>query len=274
MGWKPWAAMLLPVLWAGVARAGQSADEDVAAAVALVRAEAAGHRLILLGEKHGTREIPDFVEALVAAYAQQGPVLLGLEIPRTQYPPLRAYLQSDGGPAARTALLETPFWRKVDDQHDGRRSHDMVDLIEAVRVMRAGGSDVAILPYDVAPDQPGDHHARDIAMAGRVRAAHAALPTGHLLVLGGNVHAMLSRPGSAPPEMQVPMGAHLRDLDPFAVDITAHGGQFWACRNDCGALDEYPMPTGSTPLDGRIYHLRIVLPRLSVGRLIGADAVP
>jgi hypothetical protein len=272
MGWKRWAAVLLLVLGPGLASAGQDIDDEVAAAVALVRAEAGAHRLILLGEKHGTRETPDFVEAVVAAYTQHGPVLLGLEIPRTEHRALRGYLQSNGGPAARAALLDTPFWRRTDDQHDGRRSHDMVDLIEAVRAMRGHGADVAILPYDVPQDWPGDHRPRDIAMAERVRVAYAALPAGRLLVLGGNVHAMLSRPGYAPPEMQVPMGAHLGDLEPYAIDITAHGGQFWACTPVCGAVDEYPMPTGSARLGGRVYDLRIVLPHLSVGRLIGADA--
>jgi len=274
MRWKQGMAGLLLAVAAMTGGKAAPVDDSIAEAMALVRMEAGDRRLLLLGEKHGTREIPDLVEALVAAYAGEGPVLLGLEIPRTEHPPLSAYLNSDGGPDARAALLDTPFWRRTDDQHDGRRSYDMVDLIEAVRTMRGRGADVAILPYDVAANHAGGNDARDRSMAQRVRAALQALPRGRLLVLGGNVHAMLARPGFAPPEMQVPMGAHLRDLGPFAVDITAHGGQFWACHTGCGPLDEYPMPTDSMPLDGRIYHLRIVLPRVSVGRLIGATPAP
>ena len=274
MRWKQWIAMLVLGIalaaQAGLAQADGSTDDGIGAAVTLLRAEADAHRLILLGEKHGTSEIPDLVEALVEEYTGDGPVLLGLEIPRTGHAALRAYLHSDGGPDARAALLDTPFWRKSDDQHDGRRSHDMVDLVDAVRSMRVAGSDVAILPYDVASAYEGDHHARDIAMAERIRAAYRALPRGRLLVLGGNVHAMLARPDYAPPEMQVPMGAYLLDLDPFAVDITAHGGWFWACNGTCAAMEELPKPNGSSRLDGRVYHLRIVLPRFSVARLIGA----
>ena len=164
-------------------------------------------------------------------------MLLGLEIPRTEHAALRTYLRSDGGPRARTALLDTPFWRNPDDQHDGRRSQDMVDLIDAVRLMRMAGNDVAILPYDVASDYEGDHHVRDTAMAERIRAAYRALPRGRLLVLSGNVHAMLARPDYAPPEMQMPMGGYLLDLEPYAVDVTAHGGRFWACTASCAAME-------------------------------------
>ncbi|MGH8075250.1 MAG: calcium-binding protein [Lysobacter sp.] len=269
MRWKQWAVMLVLALAPamGLAQTDGSDDDGIDAAVTLLRAEAGAHRLILLGEKHGTREIPDFMGALVEGYVDDGPVLLGLEIPRTEHAALRTYLRSDGGPQARAGLLDTPFWRKADDQHDGRRSHDMVDLIDAVRLMRVAGNDVAILPYDVASDYEG---ARDAAMAERIRAAYRALHRGRLLVLSGNVHAMLARPDYAPPEMQVPMGSYLVDLDPYAVNITAHGGRFWACTASCAAVDEFPVPTGSERLDGRVYHLRIVLPRFHVGRLIGA----
>ena len=55
-------------------------------------------------------------------------------------------------------------------------------------------------------------------MAGRIRAAFETLPSGRLLVLSGNVHAMVAKPGYAPPEKQDPMGSYLRDLDPWSVD--------------------------------------------------------
>ena len=52
-------------------------DPGIQEAANFIRSEAGSHRLILLGEMHGTREAPQLVGELVAAYSSQGPVLLG-----------------------------------------------------------------------------------------------------------------------------------------------------------------------------------------------------
>lgn len=248
--------------------------DDFTSTVERLRSGAAEHRLVLLGETHGTRETPDLVASLVAAYAVQGPVLLGLEIHRSEHAALSRYLVSDGGETARAAFRTTPFWSARDDQHDGRRSEDMLDLIEAVRVLRGSGRDVAVLPYDVERSfVEANRDARDQAMAARVRDAYAALPRGRLLVLAGNVHAMLRKPTNAPTQMQVPMGEQLLDLAPYSVRIDANAGQSWACMNLCGPLPVTPntlhdgAPTG---MFAQSYHLQVVLPRFSVARLLGA----
>ena len=228
-------------------------------------------------ETHGTRETPDLIAILMAAYAIDGPVLLGLEIPRSEHAALSQYLRSDGGDAARAALRTTPFWTVIDDHHDGRRSEDMLDLIEASRVLRSDGRDVAILPYDVERSFhrfSGD--ARDEAMAGRVRAAYAALSRGRLLVLGGNVHAMLQKPVLAPAQMPVPMGARLRDLGPYAVRIDARSGQWWGCMDGhCGPhpiIDNTMGDGASTGMFEQSYHLQVMLPRFTVARLLGTTS--
>lgn len=272
MRMKRWGVALAIGISASSAWAGQRIDRHVAEAVQLIRTQAADHRLILLGEKHGTREIPELVQALAAAYAQDGPVLLGLEVHRSEHTAISRYLESDGGADARAALRRAPFWQVKGDQHDGRRSHDMLDLIEALRGLRAQGRDVAILPYDRIPGTTHDHHARSVAMARQVRAGLSALPRGRLLVLTGNVHAMLERPVDAPAQMQVPMGAWLRDVDPFAVEITARGGEFWACMARCAAMAEFPAQGSSGRTGGGPYQLRIVLPKFSVGRLLGDES--
>ncbi len=249
---------------------------DLARAADLIRSEAGSHRLILLGEKHGTREVPDLVAMLASSYAGEGALLLGLEIHRSEHAALKRYLDSDGGPWARDALRSTPFWQVQGTQHDGRRSRDMLDLVEHVRTLRASGRDIAILPYDVArdelPDDVPDPAARDRAMANNIRHAWSNLPRGRLLILGGNVHAMLERPADAPAEMQTPMGAWLRDLDPYSVDIVARSGAFWACLQQCGPLSSTAGAAVSGPTDGP-YRLRVVLERFSVASLLG-DEIP
>jgi hypothetical protein len=272
---KSWSLLLTACLSFAQARAeGHADDQAIVDAVHLIRSEAAGHRLILLAELHGTREIPQLVGQLVAAYAEQGPVLLGLEVHHSEQAALRRYLASDGGPKAHSALQATPFWNVKGVQHDGRRNYDALELIEQVRRLRVGGRDVDILPYDNPPNQIVDSQKRDKAMAVRLRNAFAAMPRGRLLALSGNVHAMLERPGNAPAEMQTPMGAYLRDLDPYSVDITANGGESWACTQQCGPIS---LPT-STQSSGRvsdgIHNLQIALPRFTVAHLIGAPSNP
>jgi hypothetical protein len=270
MRWMSWLLCLVLLLVAPAAAGAGEYD----AAVRLIRTEAGAHRLILLGEKHGTREVPDLAAALVSAFAAERPVLLGLEVSREEHAAMRRYLDSDGGVRARAALRSGPFWQVQGDQHDGRRNHALLDLVEELRLLRATGHDVAILPFDLPQHAANGSEHRDAAMAQRVRAAHAALPRGRLLVLAGNVHAMQCKPPRAPAQMQTPMGWHLRDLDPYAVNIVAMTGHFWACTSGCRAVNAMPGTAGNGPirsgfLDG-VYDLQVVLPAFSVARLIGA----
>lgn len=244
-------------------------DTPTAQALTLIQDEAGPHRLILLGEMHGTREIPPLVGHLVRSYAKQGPVVLGVEIDATQAKPLDTYLHSDGSAAARAALLADRYWHKPANQSDGRRNLELIDMIEYLRALKAKGSEVSILPFDNPPSGSIDTQARDKAMAGRIRAVFQALPSGRLLVLSGNVHAMLAKPGYAPPEMQDTMGSYLRDLDPWSVNIAAQTGEFWACAGTtCGPTAVNGVFHESGRVDDGTFNLRVVLPKFSVARLI------
>lgn len=259
------------------------APEDASTtATAIVRAAdavqvlAGDHRLLLLGEFHGTREIPQLVARLVERYAGEGPVVLGLEIDRGEQRALDAYMDSAGDEAARQSLWRRSWWHRTDARHDGRRSRDMLALIEHVRRLRAGGADVAVLAYDVNGDAtPGDVDARDRAMAAAIRSAVEALPRGRVLMLAGNVHAMKERPRSLPPQAPRPAGTWLRDLHPFSVRITARTGHFWAAhgpgRHGPATADGARSRTG--PATGA-YDALVVLPEFTVAHLIGADTVP
>ncbi|PAM44112.1 calcium-binding protein, partial [Acinetobacter baumannii] len=65
------------------------------------RQHAGDHRVLVLGEFHGTRETPLLVRRLVDDYSRNGPVVLALELPRGENTTLRDYLDSDGGAVAR-----------------------------------------------------------------------------------------------------------------------------------------------------------------------------
>ena len=282
-GRRAWMAMvcLLMLAWGEASAQPQRAtlaagDPVIVAAAAQIAAHAGKHRLIVLGELHGTRQLPALTAALVAHHAAQGPVTLALEVPQTEQPAIEGYLASDGGSAAWQALASTPFWQVHDDQHDGRRSVQMRQLIESLRALRLQGATVDVLAYDVAKEQADahDHHWRDARMAANLRAA-ATQRSGMLLVLTGNVHAMRVRPSWAPPEMQLaPMTSQLLDLQPYAVNVTGASGQFWGCPQPaaCRAIEARSWQGGEDlRIDRdpeRAYDLWLRLPELTLADLV------
>lgn len=155
---------------------------------------AGNHRLVVLGEYHGTAETPLLVADLMERYSRDNAsVRLGLELPMSENAALARYLRSNGDADARDALRTSPFWRVKDGQHDGRRSRDMLALIEALRKLRMQGRDVGVAGYDVETGSADSSEQRDAAMAVHLRQQFNALPVAaRMLVLTGNVHAMRS----------------------------------------------------------------------------------
>ncbi len=226
---------LMALPGAGAAVLPTSGDAGVAAAVAGIDKAAVGHRLILLGEWHGTvQKTPRLAAQLAGRIARDGrvPVVLALEIADDQQPSLDAWLASDGGAEAREELLSNGHWREPN--HDGRDSRAMFDMLAAVRDQRQRGLDVRVHAFD----HPGAAN-RDAEMARDVRSL-LGRPGVRVIVLTGNVHAMTRRPpwsmvdahGNAI-EPPVSMGRHLADLAPLSIQVTAVRGDFVACLPAC-----------------------------------------
>jgi hypothetical protein len=186
---------------------------------------------VLLGELHGTREVPRFVAGLACLAARQGPTVLGLELPET--PAFSEYLQSDGGPAARKALLASPFW--ADPYQDGRRSVAMLALLEQVRQWQRAGLPLELLLFDAAEAPPVT---RDEAMATRVRARRAARPQATFVVLMGNLHARKTQ-GAPWGDAAFRFLAGYLPAPVTSLDVRSSGGTAWLCHSgkatDCGA---------------------------------------
>lgn len=273
---KRWRWAMAMALAAALACASASAalpegQEEIAARIV---AHAGDHRLIVLGELHGTRETPLLVQALMEIYAADGlPVQLGIELPETENAALSTYLASNGDAAARLAVRDGDYWRVQSHVNDGRRSQDMLDLIEAIRVLRAQGRDVQVFGVDrIPPAEEIVSGSRDAAMASVVRERHARLPaSGRLLVLAGNNH------GSREQQRFPTLTGLLGDLPLYNVRIEARGGAFWGCQGDrgCGPLPlvtyDGPQPRPSTAPD-RSYDVWVFLPRFTVARLLDADS--
>lgn len=205
-------------------------------------------RLVLLGEMHGTREIPALAGELVARYARDRErVVLALEMIEDDQAAVDRYLDSPGDAADRAVLLSGRHWREP--THDGRDSEAMLGLIECVRTLRAQGDDVRIVAFD--PGDAGD--SRDRGMAERLRAAAMRHPQARLLVLAGNVHAMLRAPQNlmldGKPYQPITAGRLLADLDPLSIRISALAGESVICRQGKCAAQAYTGPAASSAPD-------------------------
>lgn len=193
--------------------------------------------LMIIGEMHGTSEVPSLVAQLAdgisarkdgAGKAQS--VVVALEWAGHDAGH-QTYLASGGTAADRRRLLASPLWAK--QYQDGRASEAMLALLESVRTLARGGRSVQLATFDlnrgqIAPD-------RDEGMAHNLRGIVLANPGAKIIALAGNFHAR-QRPG-APwnPEYRF-MANYLADLAPFSLDVNAPRGSYWGCSS--GAAED------------------------------------
>ena len=139
----------------------------------------------IFGDLHGSGEIPAFVGlAACHAAAGGGEVVVGLEIEGRFHADVDAYLASDGGDAARAALLAGEHWTS----QDGRASRAMLALIERARQLRQAGGRVRVFLFDGVY---ADGETRDRGMAAAIAAVVKASPDATVLILTGNLHARI-----------------------------------------------------------------------------------
>lgn len=191
--------------------------------------------VILFGELHGTAEAPAFVGDVLCLALQSGhKVTLALEAPHEESERFAAFFGSDGGEAARSALLAGPFWTR--SYQDGRSSRAMLGLIERARQLRRAGSPVDIFLFDAAEPT----RSRDLEMGNRLAAAVKAAPDRVFLALMGNFHSQLTKGRAGYPDF-VPMGFVVKDRvgkrPVLALDVHYSGGSAWIC-DPSGACGE------------------------------------
>ena len=204
------------------------------------------HHVVLLGELHGTQQAPALVTALACHALRAGlPVVVGLEVPRSEQPRLDTYLASDGSAVARTALLDSPhFWRA--QVHDGRSSQAMLGVVESLRRLMRQGRPIRLVAIDQSAF--GDNAVdRDLALAQAVRAQAERSPRAVVIALTGNIHNMRRFPGPAS-NLPTSMAMHLADLPLISLNLDFNGGQAWNCAGDhCGAHLVWPQPGRRLP---------------------------
>lgn len=197
----------------------------VPAARALLPDTFAAHGALVIGDVHGTREIPAFVGRIVTELAAREPVVLGLEIPGAELPSLDGFLASDGGPTARDAALRDPWWHGA--RQDGRRSAAMFELIETVRRLRARGARIDVLCFD--DESAASSEGRDEAMTSHLVAARTAHRDAALVVYVGNYHARRAELGSRPGYAWMAMRMAKAGVAFTTVDARYGEGSAWTC---------------------------------------------
>lgn len=192
-------------------------------------------RLLVLGEIHGTQEAPRFaLDTVRASVAEYEPVVLCLEIDRSEQARIERYLASAGSEPDKQDLLAGYHWQL--GALDGRGSVAMVELIEGVRQLAMSGSRVSISCFVGGPMPASsdgvDPEANEKHMARGILDELTREPHARVVVLVGNAHAATS--GSENPWL--PMGYYLKQQHPemVSLDMRFGGGEAWCFDGEPG----------------------------------------
>lgn len=220
-----WSALAAACLLPLTAHAAATACQPIAIDVLLP------HAGVMLGETHGTREAPAFMEQVLCSVAAHRAVVLALEYPRAQQAALDAFFGNPKRAAGEAELLKTPFWSAVPG--DGRQSQAWFKMLQDVRGWRQHGLPISVVAYDGFP-KPEEREAADAAFLSdllKQQQGHA-----FVVIYSGNLHTMKTAIEELPDEL--PLGARLAHWDLLHFNLASPGGQAWNCVDaDCGPHD-------------------------------------
>lgn len=181
-------------------------------------------RWIIIGEVHGSNEVPDIFADAVCLTSQSGPVIVAVEQASLDQALIDRFLASDGGLKAQRAFLKAQMWNEP--LKDGRSSQAYFRLFEALREMRSAGrisSVIAFQPTNISwPFTPETY---EKAMASIL--LQAAGPSSRVIALVGNVHAMRTEVKFS--SAYVPMADHLPRQETRTFNTVSDGGEHWTC---------------------------------------------
>ncbi len=183
----------------------------------------APHRIVAIGELHGTVEIPRMVGELVCRIASGGgEVILAIEHEAGEQAAID-HAVATGDPAQ---LLAQPLWTKA--HQDGRSSEAMLALVLRVHELRAAGLPVSIVAMDSPSD--GAWPDRDPHMARVIGDAARRRPDAKLIVLTGLSHAWKVRgaPWNADFESAV-RRVIAQGLPVHSVEVRQDDAEHWGC---------------------------------------------
>jgi hypothetical protein len=185
--------------------------------------------LLVLGEVHGTREVPEFVASyLCTALEQKRKITLAIEFPANEQGAIDAFMASAGTAQDLERFTGSEIWRKP--MQDGRTSAAMLRLIDTVRVLRAGGADIRLAAVDAEAAGPR----REAAIAENLRAQLHKSDGRQVLALIGGLHAIRNKGKRNDPQYESAVYL-LADRQPLALTVGTAGGMAWICQGNTPA---------------------------------------
>jgi hypothetical protein len=210
-----------------------TAQSDCAAPAGTDALLARPERILVVGDWHGTVEIPAAFLGIVCEAAKQGPVTIALEMAETERVLFNNALEASTEEAARETFLYGDFGNPR--RTDGRNSVAMLDMMVGFWRLKAAGHDVAIHPFMAVESRirGRDQAWWELEMAYGVSRALANRPDARVMVFVGDLHAR--KVGYARfPDIGLPAAGHLHASDTFTLHIAQQGGESWSCRETCG----------------------------------------
>lgn len=190
--------------------------------------------LVLIGEVHGTKQIPVLLSKLVQSIAEQGKsISLGLEVLDELSPHFDDFIDTDCSDHSTSGFLELEWWNPR--KQDGRRSRAFLDLLVNLRILknRYPGK-IHVYFYNAFSREYSE---REALMANNVYEEVQSSKADVNVVLSGRIHTGTKK--GLPYDLHTKsMGEHLVSMLPTtkSVLLTYSGGKRWACSTDyCGA---------------------------------------
>ena len=207
-------------------------------------------RFLIIGELHGTQEIPAAFGELVCFVAAAGNnVLVGLEFQESARSLFEQYLESSGSQADRAGFLQDSGWLVDAQQYpDGRTSKAMLKLVDRLRELRAAGLGIGVTTF-VRPHQAvsDSQTTYEIGLADSLKEAEQSSQYDLIIALVGNVHARKETFEAEGVASFDPMAMHLPTETTLTLHAISNGGEAWNCRPNCGRHQHDGSLAGSDP---------------------------
>lgn len=217
-------AIATSALVANVAHAGVDCDSQVPAFVDNIQ-----NQIIIVGELHGSKEMPAFAGKLLCYYAKKKvPVLLGFELPTSAQSVLNAYHISQGTKEDKDKLFSAKFWEW--GGKTGQASSAIFDLIELNR--KIAREDGKTMPFfyqtsesltSLGNNKEDINVYNDLTMAANIYSRAIGYKDYKVIVLSGNRHAKKG-------DEIYSMASFLEKHVPiFSIDFNSQGGRVRNC---------------------------------------------
>lgn len=184
-------------------------------------------RFVLVGEPHGTKQIPKLFGDIVCAIGAKEKVLVLLEIDDNQQQDLDIYFNSSQNKKDQERFLKNDHWSSG---FDGRASIAILDLLDYIAKLKRNGYDVSLKAFHPSIVYSREITDREKAIAASWTRLALAQPDAMVIILTGTYHI-----GREPARGGLPAATHLRQTEVLTIAPSLPGGRSWNCKaTGCG----------------------------------------